>query len=90
MTNPTQPKVESGVKGWLDPLKFGVRVECAVCGMMKKPRGRSVGWDGGYCDDDCPGYSVDPQVGSLFPNESEADFGYEVGTVGVRYEGVER
>lgn len=77
-------------KGWLDPLKFGAMVDCVVCGRTKKPRGRSAPMDFGYCDDECPGYSKDPQVGSLWPNESEADFGYEVGTVGVRYEGVER
>jgi hypothetical protein len=32
---------------------------------------------------ECGGYYEKPFVGSLWPNESEADFGYEVGTIGV-------
>lgn len=70
----------------LNPLKFGVMVDCVVCGRTKKPRGRSAPLEMYCCDHDCPGYLQDPQVGSLWPNESEADFGHQVGTVGVRYE----
>jgi hypothetical protein len=33
-----------------------------------------------YCDGDCDGYYVDPRPGSLWPGESETDFGYTVGS----------
>jgi len=69
----------------LDPHKIGVAVDCTVCGRRKPPIGRSVPMDtaGGYCDThDCPGWQQEPRSGSLWPGESEADFGYPVGTVG--------
>ena len=69
----------------LNPNKFGVSVQCILCGRTKGPRGRSAPMDALMCQYDCPGYRMKPEVGSLWPNESEADFGYPVGDVGVRY-----
>lgn len=69
----------------LNPLKCGVKVECAICHRTKAPRGRSAPAELRMCDDDCPGHGQAPYVGSLWPGESEADFGYPVGEVGVRY-----
>jgi hypothetical protein len=34
--------------------------------------------------DACVGYSQDPQVGDLWPGETEADFGYPIGPNGTR------
>ena len=64
----------------LDPLKIGVRCRCSVCGNTKKPVGRSAPMDSYYCDNDCEGYLGLPYPGSLWPGESEADFGYHVST----------
>lgn len=38
--------------------EVGVAVSCTVCGMRKKPIGRSapMAMAGGLCDGDCPGY----------------------------------
>jgi len=33
----------------------------------------------GGCNDDCPGYLLDPKPGHLFSGESQADFGYPTG-----------
>ncbi len=65
-------------------MKVGIAVNCVVCGMRKKPRGRSAApvMANSLCDHECPGYDQDPQVGSLWPAESEADFGYPVGSYG--------
>lgn len=63
----------------------GVEVECTVCHRTKCPRGRSAPAELRMCDYDCVGHNLDPQVGSLWPGESEADFGYAVGNVGIRY-----
>jgi hypothetical protein len=70
----------------LDPHKFGVDVRCTECHMTKAPLGRSVApvMANGMCDWECPGYAKEPRVGSLWPDESEADFGYPVGAVGTR------
>jgi hypothetical protein len=48
---------------------------CAVCGMRKKPRGRSAPLEAanGYCDDDCPGYRQEPRPGHLWPGEIDRD-----------------
>lgn len=59
----------------------GTVVRCAVCGHTKKPRGRSEPLGAYYCVPEwdghgCEGYDQDPQVGSLWPGESEEDFGY--------------
>jgi hypothetical protein len=68
----------------LNPNKVGVAVHCATCGQRKAPIGRSVPDVLYLCDRDCPGYTQEPCVGSLWPGESEADFGYPVGEVGTR------
>jgi hypothetical protein len=45
---------------------------------MKKPWGRSAPLESanGYCDTDCAGYDKEPKVGSLWPGETAAEFGY--------------
>lgn len=63
-------------------MKIGIRVTCAVCGDMKKPRGRSEPLGVPYCTEDCAGYHQPPFVGSLWPNETEEEFGYPVGSAG--------
>jgi len=63
-------------------VKVGVVVYCLECHRMKQPRGRSAPMGPIYCDSDCDGYEQDPQVGSLWPNETEEDFGYPVGDIG--------
>jgi len=68
----------------LNPLKIGIRVTCAVCGNQKAPRGRSASPVACYCNDGCPGYRKEPFVGSLWPNESETDFGFPVESAGTR------
>ena len=58
--------------------RVGIQVNCTVCGNMKKPIGRSapLSWYG--CDHECEGYTQDPKPGSLWPYETEEDFGYPV------------
>jgi hypothetical protein len=65
-------------------MLIGIRVTCAVCGLTKKPIGRSapLACAGGLCDYECPGYRAEPYVGSLWPGESAEDFGYPIGTDG--------
>ena len=65
-------------------MKVGIYVTCAVCGDMKKPVGRSAPMGAGYCDDDCPGYRQAPFAGSLWPGETEVDFGYPIGSHGTK------
>lgn len=62
--------------------KVGIRIECAVCGQTKQPRGRSAPLEGYYCDRDCPGYDQSPHVGALWPGETDADFGYPCSDTG--------
>lgn len=57
-------------------MKVGVVVRCAVCGGVKKPIGRSASLGTSHCDDECPGYRLAPFVGSLWPGETDEDFGY--------------
>lgn len=64
----------------LNPKKRGIRVRCAVCAMTKKPIGRSEPMGMRFCDDDCPGYREEPYPGSLWPGETETEFGYPVGS----------
>lgn len=70
-------------------MKVGIKVECKVCGHMKKPRGRSGPLGAYYCEPifgdlpgGCEGYDQEPHVGSLWPGESEVQFGYGVGPEG--------
>lgn len=69
-------------KDGLRTSRVGVIVRCTVCGQNKKPIGRSGPLMASYCDDDCRGYHQNPKPGSLWPGESEADFGYPVGSDG--------
>jgi hypothetical protein len=56
----------------------GSAVECTVCGLRKKPRGRSgpLVMANSLCDYECPGYDKEPFVGDLWPGESREEFGY--------------
>lgn len=60
-------------------MKVGIAVRCVVCGNVKKPIGRSAPIMTAYCDADCRGYHTAPMPGSLWPNETEEEFGYSVG-----------
>lgn len=64
--------------------RMGIPVKCAVCGQTKKPVGRSapMGWSS--CDDECKGYRQPPYPGSLWPGETEDDFGYPIGDAGTK------
>lgn len=64
--------------------KVGIRVECAVCGQTKQPRGRSAPVQCQYCDVFCPGYDQPPHVGSLWPGETDEEFGYPCSDVGTK------
>jgi hypothetical protein len=48
--------------------------ECAVCGLRKKPIGRSAPLEmaNSLCDDDCSGYRLEPTPGHLWPGEYRA------------------
>lgn len=45
--------------------------ECVVCHKRKHPRGRDPGAyaASGYCSHECPGNSMDPQAGHIWPSE---------------------
>lgn len=64
-------------------MKVGIKVTCAVCGHMKKPIGRDAPMSAYYCDDECAGYRQPPYPGSLWPGETDDQFGYPVGNDGV-------
>jgi hypothetical protein len=67
----------------LRETRVGVYVTCSRCDYTKKPVGRSAPMGMHYCDmDSCEGYWQEPMPGSLWPGESEADFGYPVGKAG--------
>jgi hypothetical protein len=59
---------------------FGYRVTCTICGRTKAPQGRSVpdALYGSICRMECPGFYEEPLPSNLWPNESEASFGYKV------------
>jgi recombinational DNA repair protein (RecF pathway) len=57
---------------------FGYRVTCSVCGRTKQPVGRSAPLGLCVCDQTCRGFHLEPLPSHLWPNESEADFGYKV------------
>lgn len=65
-------------------MRVGISVQCAVCNQRKCPRGRSSPHGSYLCDWDCPGYTQDPQVGDLWPGETEAEFGYPIGPHGTK------
>lgn len=56
----------------------GYAVHCTVCGMRKKPIGRSapIESENGLCGYDCEGYKQDPFPGNLWPGETAEDLGY--------------
>ena len=67
----------------LSKNKVGALVRCVICKLRKKPIGRSAPPRIFYCEDGCIGYRIPPLPGSLWPGESEFDFGYAVGEQGV-------
>ncbi len=69
-------------------MRIGVAVQCTVCGLRKKPIGRSapVAMANGLCDHECSGYDQEPKPGSLWPGESERDLGHPCGVNGTREE----
>lgn len=71
---------------YLNPRKVGVAVTCAACKLRKKPVGRSAPMEmaNSLCDSECVGYYAMPFPGSLWPGESEADFGFSVGNAGTK------
>jgi hypothetical protein len=48
---------------------------CAVCGLRKRPRGRSVPleMENGLCSHSCAGYDQEPRAGHLWPGELARD-----------------
>lgn len=70
----------------LSSTKLGVAVECSTCYLRKAPIGRSVPLGMALCDHECPGYREPPHAGSLWPRESEAEFGYPVSSIGTTEE----
>lgn len=74
-----------GSERLLSETRKGVRVECRRCGYTKHPIGRSAPLGMTGCD--CPDYENPPYPGSLWPGESEADFGYPVSPRGTTDEG---
>lgn len=66
-------------------MKTGIAGYCAYCGLRKKPIGRSapMAMANYLCDFGCQGYHQDPLPGSLWPGETEEEFGFPVGTDGV-------
>lgn len=51
----------------------GALVECATCGYLKGPLGRSAPMESCYCGWDCAGYMRDPKPGQLWPGERWGD-----------------
>lgn len=79
MTENNKRGETSGEQGKLRVDRVGVRVRCSCCYQTKAPRGRSAPF-GCYCNEECPGYNEEPYPDpSLWPNESEVDFGYPAG-----------
>ena len=56
----------------------GDSVECIVCGMHKKPWGRSAPLQmaNSLCDRECDGYDLDTRPHDLWPGETREEFGY--------------
>jgi len=72
-------------------MRVGIRVVCAVCGQSKAPIGRSISalTSDSYCHYECDGYRKKPYAGSLFPNETEEDFGFPISDDGTEWKEVE-
>ncbi len=62
----------------MNKSEVGVAVECAVCGLRKKPVGRSAPLEiaSSLCDHECQGYLQEPHPGSLWPGETREEFGF--------------
>jgi len=58
--------------------EVGIAVTCTVCGLRKKPIGRSAPMEmaNSLCDHECPGYRLEPYPGQLWPGERQEDYGY--------------
>jgi len=56
----------------------GRAVTCRVCGLRKKPWGRSapLAMANSLCDRECPGWLLPPHAGDLWPGETAEEFGY--------------
>ena len=66
-------------------MKVGITVMCVVCGHTKKPIGRSGPLGTYYCErDTCTGYDIEPLPGSLWPGETEEEFGYPISAHGTK------
>lgn len=59
-----------------EATKMGIRVFCTVCDLTKKPIGRAGPLGAEYCTDACRGYRMEPFPGSLWPGETDAEFGF--------------
>jgi hypothetical protein len=73
-------------------VRVGIRVICSICGRPKAPIGRSISDIGAssYCTYfECVGYSQQPFSGSLFPGETETEFGYPVSDDGTVFKEIE-
>ncbi len=59
-------------------MSVGIAVICAVCHKRKAPRGRSAPMEmaNSLCNFECPGYNLEPKVGSLWPGETSEEFNY--------------
>jgi hypothetical protein len=56
----------------------GIGVTCSVCGLRKKPIGRSAPMEmaNSLCDHECDGYYKDPYPYDLWPGETREEYGY--------------
>jgi hypothetical protein len=73
-------------------MKRGIEIICNICRRQKAPRGRSASPLIPYClppflgpefgEPSCHGYYDEPQVGDLWPNETEEEFGFPVSEAG--------
>lgn len=64
--------------------RVGILVRCHTCGNTKVPIGRSAPLNYGGCDDTCGGYRQEPYPGSLWPGETEEQFGYPISSHGTK------
>lgn len=67
-------------------MKIGIAENCRTCLRTKRPIGRSAPMEmsGALCGDDCEGYRQEPSPGSLWPGETEEEFGFPVGEDGTK------
>lgn len=61
-----------------DEMEIGKAVTCVVCGLRKKPIGRSAPLEtsNSLCDFECAGYDKGPHPGHLWPGETQEQYGY--------------